>query len=92
MDCCFRDNLLARPDYFCGGDGLAGVALGVVGAVDEEAADGGGKGFASYGSGLFEVGVDEGLKAAHGVVDSLSKFCEELGVRGAGIEFRFEGG
>jgi hypothetical protein len=43
-------------DDFCCGDGLAGVALGVVGAMDEETADGCGQGFASYGAGLLEVG------------------------------------
>ena len=63
-------------DDFCCGDGLAGVALGVVGAMDEETADRCGQGFAAYGTGLLEVGVGEGLKAADRVVDSLSKFRE----------------
>ena len=43
---------------FCGGDRLADVALGVVGAVDEQAADGGGQSFAADTAGLIEVGTD----------------------------------
>jgi hypothetical protein len=48
---------------FCGGDKLAGMALRVVGAVDEESSDGCGEGAAAYGSGPFEVGGGEGADA-----------------------------
>lgn len=63
-----------RLHEFRGGDGLAGVALGVVGAVDEQAADGGGQSFTADTAGLIEVGTDEGLDAADRVVNSLLKF------------------
>ena len=46
-------------DDFGGGDELAGVALGVVGAVDKQGADGGGELLAAYPSGGVEgAGVD----------------------------------
>ena len=46
-------------DDFGGGDELAGVALGVVGAVDKQGAYGGGELLAAYASGFGEaVGVD----------------------------------
>jgi len=65
---------LAFLNDFCCGDGLAGVALRVVGAMHEETSDGCGQGFASYGAGLLEVGGREGLEPADRVVNSLSKF------------------
>jgi hypothetical protein len=77
---------------FCGGDDLAGVALSVVGTVDEEASDGGGKGTAAYGSGLIEVCGSEGADAAEGGVEALVEFFEEGGgCRGDRIEFGAEG-
>ena len=47
------------------------MALGVVGAVDEEASDGGGVSAAAYGSGLFDVGGGEGADALEGGVDAV---------------------
>jgi len=77
---------------FCGGDDLAGVSLSVVGTVDEEASDGGGKGTAAYGSGLIEVCGSEGADAAEGGVEALVEFFEEGGgCRGDRIEFGAEG-
>lgn len=73
-----------------GGDGLAGVALGVVGAVDEQAAEGGGKRAASHGAGLFRIGAGEGSNAAEGVVDAGVEFGEQIGFGGAGVELRLE--
>ena len=70
---------------------MAGVALSVVGTVDEEASDGGGKGTAAYGSGLIEVCGSEGADAAEGVVEALMEFFEEGGFRGTGFEFGAEG-
>ena len=67
---------LAFINDFCGGDGLAGVALGVVGAVDQEAADTGGQRFSPHSARLFEVGSLEGANAAQGIVDPRSKFSE----------------
>ena len=71
---CERALFLFHLDQFGCDDGLAGVALRVVGAVDEEAADRGGQGFASDGAGLIQIGDGEGTDAADRVVNSLAKF------------------
>ena len=80
-----------RPgDDLRGGDGLTRVALGVVGTVDEEAADGGGQGTASHGAGLVEVGDGEGADTQEGGVEALVEFGEQCGFRGIGVELGAE--
>lgn len=49
-----------------GGDDLAGVALGVVGDVDHDTAEGGGKAFAADPARRFEAGRVEGLQTPGG--------------------------
>lgn len=51
---------MLEREEFGGGDGLADVALGVVGDVNEEAAEGGQQGFLADGARLFEIGVGQG--------------------------------
>jgi len=67
------------------------VALGVVGAVDEEASDGGGESAAAYSSGLFDVGGGEGADALEGGVDAVVELFEEGGFGGVRIELSAEG-
>jgi hypothetical protein len=71
-------------------DDLADVALGVVGAMDEQAADGRGKGFAANTAGLGEVGCREGADAARGLVEPVVKLGDQAGLRGFWIEFRLQ--
>lgn len=67
------------------------MALGVVGAVDEEASDGGGESAAAYGSGLFDVGGGEGADALEGGVDAVVELFEEGGFGGVRMELSAEG-
>ncbi len=74
-----------------GGDDLAGVALGVVGDVDEEAADGGGELLAADRTREFEVGGGQIADTGCGVVEGFVKFVEDSSNGGGGFRFRFQG-
>ena len=71
--------LTIRREDFGGGDYLAGVALGVVGYVDERAADGGGQLLAAYAAEGVEVGGGEDADAGGGVAEGGFDFGEERG-------------
>ena len=66
---------------------MASVALGVVGDVDDEAADGGGEFLATDVAREFEIGGCEISDAGGGVVEKFVEFVED-GVNGGGW-FRF---
>lgn len=71
------------------------MALGVIGAVDEEAADGGGESFAADGAGLGEVEVGiggEGVDAGEGGVQAPVEFAEKIGFGGGWIALGLERG
>lgn len=77
---------LADPDQLCGGDGLTDVALGVFRAVDEEADDGGGEGFAAHGARLVEGGGRDEADAARGLAEGGAEFGEDdLGIGDGGL-------
>jgi hypothetical protein len=57
-------------------DELAGVALGVVGAVDEQPSDGSRQGLAANSARLLEVGSAEGADAGAGCVDTSVELVE----------------
>jgi hypothetical protein len=79
---------LGRDD-FGGGDGLADVALGVVGDVDEEAAEGSGKALTAHPAGLVEVGMSK-LANAGGASDQRRvEFGEKLRAGADWFEFAF---
>lgn len=64
-------------EEFGGGDDLAGVALCVVGDVDEEASDGGGELAAANGAREFEAGGGEAADSGAGVFEARMKFVED---------------
>lgn len=66
------------------------MALGVVGAVNEQAGDRGGQGFAANSAGLGKISGGEGADAREGGVESGVEFGEEGGFGGAGVAFGFE--
>lgn len=66
----YGDRLAAQGfDDFGGGNDLADVALGVVGYVNERAADGGGKQFAADAAKGVEVGCGENADAVRCVAE-----------------------
>jgi hypothetical protein len=60
--------------------------------MDEQAAHGGGQGFAADAAGLLEVDGGEGADTADGVIDSHAKFGKKCSVRDVGVQFCFERG
>ena len=85
-------SFLSARSKFCGGDGLADVALGVVGAVDEQAGDGGGEGGATDAArGVVLLGR-ESADASGGGAQGGVEFGEDRVAGGVGIEFGAEGG
>lgn len=87
-----RSLVYSLPHNLSGGDGLAGMALGVVGTMEEQTANGGGESLAADAAGLIEIGCGEGLNTAQGVFDSLPEFAEQLGVGGVRGQLGFERG
>lgn len=76
---------------FCGRDGLAGVALGMVGDVNEKATEGSGNPVAADVAGRFKglrEGEDAGTAGSHGVVE----FGEDFGVGSLQVRFGAQGG
>ncbi len=67
-----------------GGDGLADVALGVLGAVHDEAADGCGQALASDSAGLLEGEGRQVDNALHGRLDAFLELLEDGAGGGAG--------
>ena len=79
-----RCGLLLVPqglEDFGGGDDLADVALGVVGDMDQRAADGGGQLLAAHAAKDVEVGAGEGANAGGGVGKRGFDFAEQDGER-----------
>lgn len=68
------------------------MALGVVGAMDEEAANRGGQSFSADGARLIEIGGGESTDTTDRVVNSLPEFGEHVGVGRAGVKFGLQRG
>src|SRR5262249_39035981 len=79
-------------EEFGGGDDLAGVALGVVGDVNQEAAGGGGGVVAGDGGGGVGAGGGGVADTSGGSVDGGLKFFEEFTAGAGGIGFGVECG
>lgn len=70
---------------------MADMALGVVGNVNEEAAEGGRQGFLADGAGLLEVGVGQGQNSCASSGKGGIEFGEKFGVGGGsgfGVQLR----
>jgi hypothetical protein len=82
---------VSRFGDFGGRDDLTGVALGVVGEMDEYASDGGGKVLSADGARFIEIRFGEGADALGCVVKPGIEFGEELVARDAGVGFGLHG-
>lgn len=83
--------LLAEgEEEFGGGDDLAGVALGVVGDMDEEAAYGGGELLTADGAGEFEVGAGQIANAGGGVIEGFVEFLQDRSNGDDRVGFSFQ--
>src|ERR1700724_3129683 len=78
-------------EQFGGGYDLAGVALRVVGEMDEQTYDAGGQLLFADAAGLVEVGSGEGANALGSGFETCVEFGEELVARGSGVGFGLHG-
>jgi len=79
-------------EEFRGRDQLAGVALGVVGDVNEEPTDGRGESPATDGARAFEIGCGQIANAHGGVVEALMKLVKDCSNGSVWFGFGFEHG